>query len=351
MQLKLLRKPSLNLNSKINTEMNKVITLAKRPVGEPSLSDFNFETEDKPSPSEGEILLKASYVSVDPYMRGRMSDAKSYVPPFELDKPIEGGMVAEVIESKNENFVKGDIVVGHLAWMQFQVSPGKGLRKVDGDAAPLSVYLGILGMTGLTAILGLSEIGKPKEGETMVVSGAAGAVGSVVGQIGKIKGCRVVGIAGSDEKVEILKSKFGFDAGINYKTTVDMGKAVAEECPDGVDVYFDNVAGEISDGVHRNMNRFGRIVSCGAIAHYNETSMPVGPRVEPMLIKKSMLMQGFIVGNYEDKFPEAVQQLAQWLKEGKLDFSETVVEGFDNIPQAFLDLFEGANKGKMVVKV
>lgn len=331
--------------------MNKVITLAKRPVGEPSLSNFNFESEEKPSPGNGEILLKASYVSVDPYMRGRMNDAESYIPPFELGQPINGGMVAEVVESKNDQFSEGDFVLGHLSWKQFQVSKGEGLRKVDADAAPLSAYLGILGMTGLTAYLGLSEIGKPKEGETMVVSGAAGAVGSVVGQIAKIKGCRVVGIAGSDEKVELLKSKFGFDAGINYKTTEDMASAVAEECADGVDVYFDNVAGEISDAVHQNINRFGRIVNCGAIAHYNETSMPTGPRVEPMLIKKSVLMQGFIVGNYEDKFPEAVQQMAQWLQEGKLKFSETVVEGFDQIPQAFLDLFEGANKGKMVVKV
>ena len=331
--------------------MNKVITLAKRPVGEPALSSFNFESEDKPTPADGELLLKTLYVSVDPYMRGRMNDAESYIPPFELNQPIEGGVVAEVVESKSEDFEEGNTVVGHLKWKQFQVSDGDGLRSVDAEAAPLSAYLGILGMTGLTAYFGLSEIGKPKEGETLVVSGAAGAVGSVVGQIGKIHGCRVVGIAGSDEKVEMLKNRFGFDAGINYKTTDDMAAAVANACPDGVDVYFDNVAGEISDGVHRNMNRFGRIVNCGAIAHYNDTSMPTGPRVEPMLIKKSMLMQGFIIGNYEPKFPEGVQQLAQWLSEGKLEFSETVIEGFDNIPQAFLDLFDGANKGKMVVKV
>jgi len=332
--------------------MNKVITLANRPVGEPSLSDFHVETEEMPSPADRELLLKSIYVSVDPYMRGRMNDAESYIPPFELDRPIEGGIVAEVIESKNPNFDEGDFVVGRLDWKQYQVvANGEDLRKVDADAAPLSAYLGILGMTGLTAYLGLSEIGKPKEGETLVVSGAAGAVGSVVGQIGKIKGCRVVGIAGSDEKVGLLQSKFGFDAGINYKTTDDMASAVAEKCPGGVDVYFDNVAGEISDGVHRNMNRFGRIVNCGAIALYNATSVPTGPRVEPMLIKKSLLMQGFIVGNYEHQFSEAVNQLARWLNEGKLEFSETVVKGFENIPQAFLDLFEGANKGKMVVKV
>jgi NADPH-dependent curcumin reductase CurA len=331
--------------------MNKKIILAKRPVGVPSLSDFSFETETMPSPAEGEILLETNYVSVDPYMRGRMSDAKSYVPPFEVDKPIEGAVVSKVTESKHADFKRGDFVMGRLDWKQFQVSKGEGLRKVDGDAAPLSAYLGILGMTGLTATFGLSEIGNPQAGETLVVSGAAGAVGSVVGQIGKIKGCRVVGIAGSDEKVEILKSDFGFDAGINYKKTEDMAAAVAEKCPDGVDVYFDNVAGKISDGVHRNMNRLGRIINCGAIAHYNATSTPTGPRVEMMLIKKSIRMQGFIVSNYEDKFPSAVKQLTQWLNEGELELSETVVEGFDNIPQAFLDLFVGANKGKMVVKV
>ncbi|MDA3874405.1 MAG: NADP-dependent oxidoreductase [Kiritimatiellae bacterium] len=331
--------------------MNKIITLAKRPVGKPSLSDFAFKTEEMPTPGAGEILLEAKVVSVDPYMRGRMSDAESYVPPFQIDHPIEGAVVAKVIESNHEGFKQGDFIMGRLDWKEYQVSKGEGLRKVDGDAAPLSAYLGILGMTGLTAYHGLSEIGNPKAGETLVVSGAAGAVGSVVGQIGKIKGCRVVGIAGSDEKVEMLKSKFGFDAGINYKTTEGIAAAVAEKCPDGVDVYFDNVAGEISDGVHLNMNRFGRIVNCGAISHYNDTSVPTGPRVEMMLIKKSMLMQGFIVSNYEDKFPDAVKQLSQWLNEGKLDFSETVVEGFDNIPKAFLNLFEGANKGKMVVKV
>ncbi|PAU95321.1 NADP-dependent oxidoreductase [Aliifodinibius salipaludis] len=331
--------------------MNTVITLANRPEGRPKTSDFNFETEKKPSPQEGEVLLETKYVSVDPYMRGRMSDAESYVAPFELGKPIEGGIVAKVVESKKENLTEGDYVSGRLDWKEYQVSDGEGLMKVDPEAAPLSAYLGILGMTGLTAYMGLLEIGKPKEGETLVVSGAAGAVGSVVGQIGKIKGCRVVGIAGSDEKVELLKSKFGFDGGINYKTTEDMGAVIAEACPNGVDIYFDNVAGEISDGVHQHINQFGRIVNCGAIAHYNATSMPMGPRVEPMLIKKSALMQGFIVGNYEEKFPEAVKQLAQWLGEGKLEHSETIVEGFDNIPQAFLDLFDGKNKGKMVVQV
>jgi len=331
--------------------MNKSITLAKRPEGAPSLADFSFETEAMPSPVKGEVLLETAYVSVDPYMRGRMRDEESYIPPFQVGHPIEGAVVAKVTESKHADFKPGDFVMGRLGWKQYQLSTGEGLLNVDSDVAPLSAYLGVMGMTGLTAFCGLSEIGKPQEGEALVVSGAAGAVGSVVGQIGKIKGCRVVGIAGSDEKVEMLKSDFGFDAGINYKTTDDIGAEIAEACPDGVDVYFDNVAGEVSDGVHRNMNRFGRIVNCGAIAHYNDTSEPTGPRVELLLIQKSLSMQGFIVSNYENKFPAAIQQLSQWLHEGKLEFSETVVEGFENIPQAFLDLFTGKNIGKMVVKV
>lgn len=331
--------------------MNKTILLNKRPNGKPQESDFKFTTEAKPEVDSGEVLLKTKYVSVDPYMRGRMSDAESYVPPFQLNKPVESGIIAEVIESKNDSFSKGDFVSGMLDWKEYQTNDGKNLLKVDGDKAPLSAYLGVLGMTGLTAYHGLTEIGKPKEGETIVVSGAAGAVGSIVGQIGKNLGCRVIGIAGTDEKVDMLKSKFGFDATINYKTTEDMTKAIAEAAPNGVDVYFDNVGGTISDGVHANINRFGRIVVCGAISLYNSTSMPTGPRVEPFLIKKSVLMQGFIVSNFADKFPEGMDKLSQWLKAGKLDFSETIVEGFDNIPNAFIDLFEGKNKGKMIVKI
>ncbi|TYP93802.1 hypothetical protein LX73_1513 [Fodinibius salinus] len=331
--------------------MNKVIELRSRPVGEPTLSDFNFEETEKPTASDGEILLKTEYVSVDPYLRGRMSDADSYVEPFELDKPISSAIVAKVVSSKNKRFDEGDYITAELDWKEYQLSDGKNVRKIDPNAAPLSANLGILGMTGITAYIGLTEIGQLKEGETLVVSGAAGAVGSVVGQIGKIKGCHVVGIAGSDEKIELLKSKFGFDEGINYKKTEAMGEAIAQASPDGVDVYFDNVAGRISDGVYQNMADFGRIVNCGAIALYNATEMPTGPRVEPMLIKKRVSMQGFIVGDHQDKFTEAVKQLGKWLGEGQLEYSETVVEGFENIPQAFLDLFEGKNKGKMIVKV
>lgn len=331
--------------------MNKVITLHSRPVGKPQLSDFKFIEEEQPNTNDGEILLKTKFVSVDPYLRGRMSDAKSYVSPFELQKAMSSGVVAEVVESKNEKFKVGDFVSGALDWKEFQSVNPEQLIKLDDKIAPLSNYLGILGMTGLTAYFGLTEIGKPQKGETILVSGAAGAVGSVVGQIGKILGCRVVGIAGTDEKVELLKSKFGYDNAINYNTTENMTKAIAEACPNGVDVYFDNVGGDISDAAHANINRFGRMIICGAISTYNETEVPKGLRVEGILIKKSVLMQGFIVSNYAEKFPEGMKQLSQWLSEGKLEYSETIVEGFDQIPQAFIDLFAGKNTGKMIVKI
>ncbi|WP_442846091.1 NADP-dependent oxidoreductase [Leeuwenhoekiella sp. H156] len=331
--------------------MNRAIHLQNRPTGRPALSDFKFVEEEKPAPGEGQILLETKYISVDPYLRGRMIDAKSYIPPFELHKPITSGIIAEVKESKHPDFKEGDFVNGMLAWKEFQVSDGKRLTKVDPDQAPLSAYLGILGMTGLTAYFGLTDIGKPKSGETILVTGAAGAVGSVVGQLGKIFECKVVGIAGSDDKIDLITSDFGFDAGINYKTTDDMKAAVAEACPGGVDVFFDNVGGSIFDAVMANTNRGARVVLCGAIADYNKTETPTGPRVNSTLIKNSILMQGFTVGNYQSEFQKGIQKLAGWLKEDKLNYEETIVEGFEHTPQAFLDLFDGKNTGKMVVKI
>lgn len=331
--------------------MDKAILLKNRPEGKPSESDFEFVDIEREKPEKGQVLLKTLYISVDPYLRGRMIDQKSYIEPFKLDEPIVSGIVSEVIESKHENFEVGDKVTGMLAWKEFQISNGKGLQKVDGSQAPHSAYLGILGMTGLTAYFGLTDIGQPKEGETLVVSGAAGAVGTVVGQIGKILGCNVIGIAGTDEKITMLKDKFGFDAAINYKTTKNMQAAIQEAAPDGVDVYFDNVGGDITDAVLSHINNNARIVACGAISLYNATEQPTGPRIETTLIKKSALIQGFTVGNYADQFGKGIKQLAQWLGEDKLTYSETVVEGFENTPSAFLDLFEGKNEGKMVVKV
>jgi NADPH-dependent curcumin reductase CurA len=331
--------------------MNKVILLHNRPVGKAKLSDFKFTTESIPAPQTGELLLKTLYVSVDPYLRGRMNDSKSYVPSFVINKPIQSAIIAEVIESTNTEFSKGNFVMGNLEWKEFQISDGKSLHKVDANVSGLTPYLGILGMTGITAYLGLTEIGFPKSGETLVVSGAAGAVGSVVGQIGKIMGCKVVGLAGSDQKVELLKSKFKFDHAINYKSSTDMQEAIRVACPNGVDIYFDNVGGEISDAVLANINKYARLPVCGYISHYNDTTIALGPRLQPILLTKSATMRGFIVGDFSDKFPIAIKQLESWLKQGKLTYSETVINGFDSIPQAFIDLFDGKNEGKMIVKV
>ncbi len=331
--------------------MNHVIHLKSRPKGTPQLEDFEFIEEQIPNAKEGEILLKTKYVSVDPYLRGRMRDQESYIAPFQVNEPIESAIIAEVIASNNDNFSKGDFVNGMLQWKEFQTATGTGLNKVDPDKASLSAYLGILGLTGLTAYISLDLIGDLKEGETLLVSGASGAVGSTVGQIGKIKGCHVVGIAGTDEKLKLMKEKFGFDKGINYKTTDDMKKAIAEACPDGVDVYFDNVGGEILDAAMNTINKNGRVINCGAISLYNKTEVPTGPRYEGTMVRKTVLMQGFLVRDHAKEFGPATKQLAQWLNEGKLTYEETIVKGFENIPQAFLDLFEGKNKGKMVVEI
>ena len=329
--------------------MNKQIIFKNRPIGKPSEDDF--EVKEYKDTEGKDLKLKTKYISVDPYLRGRMRDEESYIEPFKVGEALESMVVSEVVDSKNSDFKKGDHVVGMLDWKQEQTHSGKDLRKIDGEKAPLSAYLGVLGLTGLTAYLALDSIANLKEGETLLVSGAAGAVGSVVGQIGKIKGCRVVGIAGSDEKIEHIQSKFGFDAGINYKTTSNMKEAIAEKCPDGVDVYFDNVGGEILDATLQNINKAARIINCGAISIYNETGTPTGPRPEGILIKKSALMQGFLVRDHVQDFERAINELAGWLKSGKLKYDETVVEGFENTPQAFIDLFDGKNTGKMVVKI
>ena len=327
------------------------ITLAYRPKGLPTLSNFNFEQIDLPEIQTGQVLLKGWYYSVDPYMRGRMNDAKSYSQPFQVDKPIEGGVVATVVESKSELFKVGDKVLGMLPWQKDIIASEKNIRKIDTSLAPAGYYLGILGMPGLTAYFGIMHIGKPKATDTVVISGAAGAVGIVAGQIAKLQGCRVIGIAGTDEKVKVLMEEFGFDGAINYKTEKNIQKAVADLCPNGVDIYFDNVGGEISDAVISNLNFHARIALCGQISLYNSAETPVGPRIQPMLLTRSVLMQGFIISNYQDQFPEAIKQLGQWAKAGKLRYTETIIHGFDQLPTALLGLFKGRNTGKMIVEV
>ena len=329
----------------------KQIVLASRPKGTPTVTNFRTETITLSEIKKGEVLLKLNFISVDPYMRGRMNDAKSYSEPFQIDKPMNGSATATVLESKSDNFKSGDIVVGTLPWQEQCIASEKGLQKIDTKIVPESYYLGVLGMTGLTAYFGLMHIGKPKKGETVVVSGAAGAVGMVVGQIAKIQGCHVVGIAGTDEKVAMLKSEFGFDEAINYKTSKDMLKDIAKACPNGVDVYYDNVGGAISDAVIANINFNARIALCGQISLYNSTETPVGPRIQPMLLTRSVLMQGFIISNFSADFPEGMTHLSKWVKEGKLKFTETIENGFDHLPTALIGLFKGENTGKMIVKL
>jgi NADPH-dependent curcumin reductase CurA len=329
----------------------KQIILNKRPEGMPEKSDFAFKEVSLASPREGEVLIKGKFFSVDPYMRGRMTTARSYVPPYEVGAPIDGGVIAEVLGSKSDSLKEGDLVWGMLPWQKEQIVTAESVQKIDPQLAPPQYFLGILGLTGITAYFGLLDIGKPKEGETLVVSAAAGAVGMVVGQIGKIKGCRVVGIAGSAEKIDFLKNELGFDEAFNYKTEPDLQAAIQRTAPKGVDIYFDNVGGPISDAVIQELNPFSRIPLCGQISLYNETSYPTGPRIQPRLLKQRTLMQGFIVRDYMEQADQARQELAQWLKEGKLKNKETLMEGFENMPEAFIGLFHGDNTGKLIVKV
>ncbi len=336
--------------SQTKSMTTKQIVLTSRPKGTPTPEDFRIENVELQAMKENELLLQGIYYSVDPYMRGRMNDTKSYTAPFKVGHPIEGGVVAKVIGSKLADFKTGDIVLGLLPWSEKIVALATGVKKIDATKVPPSYYLGILGMPGLTAYFGLMDITKPKAGETVVVSGAAGAVGVVVGQIAKIQGCRVIGIAGSHDKIKLLKEEFGFDEAINYKTTADIRQEIARLCPNGVDVYFDNVGGTISDAVISNVNFHARIALCGQISLYNSTEVPMGPRLQPMLLTRSVLLQGFIISNYQSRFPEGIQQLAQWLTAGKLKYTETIIHGFTQLPVALIGLFKGENKGKMVVE-
>jgi NADPH:quinone reductase len=329
---------------------NKQIILASRPTGMPTLDNFAIVDAEMPQPGEGEVLVRTSYLSVDPYMRGRMTDRKSYVPPFAVNEVIDGGAIAQVVESRSNAFELGDIVTGYLPWKLYTAVGAAGLRRIDANLAPVTTALGVLGMPGLTAYFGLLDIGEPREGETLVVSGAAGAVGMTVCQIGKIKGCRVVGIAGSDSKNEYLEHELWVDKTINYKTA-DMREALKDACPNGVDIYFDNVGGAVSDAVLPAINTGARVIVCGQISLYNLEQPDVGPRPQPYLLVNRALMQGFIITDYAPRFAEGVLQLGRWLSEGKMKYAENIIDGFENTPRAFLGLFNGENLGKQLVKV
>jgi len=329
---------------------NKEIQFLSRPTGLPALDNFKITDADVPQLNDGEVLVRTLYISVDPYLRGRMREGKSYVPPFAVGDVIVSGVVGEVAESRAPDFKRGDLVTGMLGWRLYNLAKTPELRKIDRRVAPVTTALGVLGMPGLSAYFGLLDIGQPKEGETVVVSGAAGAVGTTVCQLAQIKGARAVGIAGSDEKNNYLRDELGVDATVNYKEG-DVRAALKEACPKGVDVYFDNVGGEVSDAVMSLLNHGARIVICGQISLYNLDKPDVGPRPQAALIVNSARMQGFIITDYAARLAEGVSDLAAWLAAGKLKYAETIVEGFENTPNAFIGLFRGENLGKQIVKV
>ncbi|HEY9609944.1 NADP-dependent oxidoreductase [Allocoleopsis sp.] len=328
---------------------NQQILLKSRPVGEPTESDFALVETPIPEPGEGEVLNRTIYLSLDPYMRGRMSDRESYASPVELGSVMVGGTVSQVVKSNHPQFSAGDFVLGYDGWQAYGVSKGERLRKLDPNQVPISYALGITGMPGMTAYFALLDIGQPQAGETVVVSAASGAVGSVTGQIAKLKGCRAVGVAGSDEKCDYVVKELGFDACINRKTQ-DLSSVLKTACPNGIDVYFDNTAGAILEAVLQQINLGARIPLVGLISQYNAQNPPAGPNLMPLLVKRA-LIKGFLVGDYQQRQAEFVNDVSQWLQEGKLKYKEDVVEGLENAPHAFIGLLQGKNFGKLIVKV
>jgi len=334
----------------VNEEINRRVILQSRPQGYPTSENFKIIESDIPVPSEGEVLVRTLWLSVDPYMRGRISDVPSYAAPHPVGKTMPGGTVGKIVVSRNALLPVGTFVEVAAGWQDYLISSGRNLRILDPRDAPLSTALGILGMPGLTAYHGLFEIGKPQPGETLLVSGASGAVGAVVGQLGKLAGCTVVGIAGSAEKVNYLAQELGFDAVINYKTD-NVEAAIPEYCPNGVDVYFDNVGGEITDVVMENLAFRARMIICGQISQYNLTEPELGPRNLRQLLVHQASVEGFIVGRFADRAEVARARLTQLLQQGKIAYREDVIEGLEYAPDAFMGLFEGKNFGKMLIKV
>ena len=333
---------------------NKRILLARRPEGMPKPEDFRTEEAPIPAPKEGEVLLRILYLSLDPYLRGRMNARKSYAKPVEIGHVMEGGTVAEVVESQHKDFAKGDIVLSYSGWQIYAISDGKDLRKLDPAAAPVSTALGILGMPGFTAYAGLLIIGKPKLGETVVVAAATGPVGATVGQIAKIKGARAVGIAGGAEKCSFAAQQLGFDAVIDHRAP-DLGERLKEACPQGIDVYFENVGGHVWDAVFPLLNDFARIPVCGLIAQYNATPPYPGPDRLPVVMRevlsRSLQIRGFIQREFADQRPVFYKEMGQWIREGRVKYREDVIEGLDRAPEGLIGLLQGKNFGKLIVKV
>ncbi|MFF0655387.1 NADP-dependent oxidoreductase [Micromonospora tulbaghiae] len=330
--------------------MNREIHLASRPDGWPTPENFRLVTTEVPTPGPGQVVVRNRFMSVDPYMRGRMNDVKSYVPPFALDAPLDGGAIGEVVAGEAGGVKPGDTVLHGLGWREYALVDAKGVRKVDPGLAPVTAYLGVLGMTGLTAYAGLLDVAAMKPGETVFVSGAAGAVGSMVGQIAKLRGAgRVIGSAGSPAKVERLTA-LGFDAAFDYHDG-PVYKQLKAAAPDGVDVYFDNVGGDHLEAAIGAMNLHGRAAICGMIAQYNATEPPAAPRNLALVIGKRLTLRGFLVGDHGHLREQFVQEVAGWLREGRLSYDETIVDGIERAPEAFLGLLRGENLGKMLVRL
>ena len=338
----------------MNTLTNRRIVLAARPQGVPQGSDFSMISEPIPDLGEGEIISRTIYLSLDPYMRGRMNEGKSYAAPVGIGETMCGGTVSQVLKSNNPEFAKDDYILTYDGWQEYAVSDGKGARKLDPTQAPISTAVGVLGMPGMTAYMGLLEIGQPQSGETVVVAAATGAVGSNVGQIARLKGCRVVGIAGSREKCEFALNELGFDACINYK---DAGfrDSLKTACPEGIDVYFENVGGMVFEAIIPLLNFQSRIPVCGLIAHYNDTELPSGPNVLPklmrMVLTQRVTIRGFIVSDFSNKQGAFLRDMSKWIADGKIKYKEDIVEGLDNAVGAFQGLLEGNNFGKLLIQV
>jgi len=332
---------------------NLSVTLASRPKGLPTTDNFEIKTGPAPRPADGQVLLQILYLSLDPYMRGRMDDAKSYAAPVGIGQVMEGGTVARVVSSRNSDFDPGDIVLSHSGWQKYAVADGSGLRKLDPGQAPLSTALGVLGMPGFTAYAGLRNIGKPQRGETVVVAAASGAVGSAVGQIARIQGARVVGIAGGEEKCTYIRDALGFDAAIDHRSR-DFASELAAACPDGIDVYFENVGGHVWDAVFPLLNDFARVPVCGLIAHYNNDETRGEDRLPGLMrtiLRKSLTIRGFIQREFADQRPDFLKEASAWIADGRLKYREDIVDGLENAPAAFIGMLQGRNFGKLVVKI
>jgi len=338
----------------MSANKNRRIVLVSRPEGEPKPAHFRLETADIPEPKEGQVLLRNLWLSLDPYMRGRMSAAKSYANPVEIGAAMVAGTVSEVVKSNRPEFVPGDIVLSYTTWSDYAISDGPDLRKLDPKLAPVQTALGVLGMPGMTAYTGMRNIGQPKSGETVAVAAAAGPVGSFVGQYAKLKGCRAVGIAGGADKCKYLVDELGFDAAIDHRDP-DMPAKLAAACPKGIDVYFENVGGKVWDAVFPLLNDFARVPVCGIIAHYNDVAPPPGPDRTGMLmgaiLRRRLTLRGFIVWDFQAQAGDFYREAGQWLREGRIKYREDVVNGLENAPEAFMGMLKGKNFGKLLVKI